>query len=1102
MNGTAGDGGWRLRRIATCLVFLAACMLQAPGRIVGDTKIDLAVDPFGFLHRALGLWDASGFAGQVQNQAYGYLFPMGPFFGVGEWLGLSPWIVQRLWWALILSIAFLGANRVAEKLGIGSPASRFLGALVFALSPRILSVMGAVSIEAFPSALAPWVVIPLVGVVGRKKAAALSALAVGLMGGVNATVNLAAILPAVLWLATRRWDKAHAKLVAWWIAFVAVATVWWVVPLGLLGKYSPPFLEYIENAAVTTRTTNLVETLRGTSDWVAFIGPALGSSWQVGNDLVTGPALILNTIIVAAAGLVGLASRNLPHRGWLLSCLATGLLLVTFGHTQSVDGWFALSQQNLLDGVLSPLRNVHKFDSLIRLSLALGVASLLGTVNVRESLARRRLGMLVAAAMVAVSTVLVASPAAISRVAPSGSFAEVPGYWRDTGAWLDANPRGRTLVVPGARFGVYGWGTTGDEVLQALTDSPWEVRNAIPLTSAGHIRMLDAIKRRLVSGRPSAGLSDFLKRNGIGRILVRNDLSDTEQHARELKVRHVLEGSPGLSLDRTFGPELAVPEPFATLYDGGMRSPRHVIEIWDVGDLAPPRVSITPRSQTAEVSGDPQSLLDLTDAGLLTAGVSVLTGNAAEVAPDDRPLGPKILTDSFRRREANYGRADYTQSSTLTAREELRLKRRSPDFYPFAPSGRLATGEWTGVKDVVASSSAADADAAFTIRPDKSVVAAFDGDTGTAWSANPGTVGTTQSITVTPAGPTNLSSVRIEFPRDAGEQLASVNVHIGRRVIAAEHPDSDFTVWSARVDSRSTGPITLEFVPGSGMGVPVTVSEVAIEGLSIDYRVRLARDLFGSPDSIGLFAAAGRSDGCVRNKAEAVRCSRLLKQAGEDDGGLRRRFSLPEGETFSPTAQATARPGPELESLIDKLSPRTTVASVSSSDLDVPLANGRALLDGDESTTWIAAPEDGSPTVVLKLGKPRRLHLLHLELADQRIASRARSVTVTVGQTSRVSNISASGWISLPGTKTDTVKLTFSGLERTTSFDPTTFDNTFVNIGIKEISIDGVEPNTPTSTRSQILPCGSGPAGMIDGEPVTTSVTVTANVLRELLPVE
>src|SRR4051794_19944195 len=65
----------RTRLAVVCLGFLALTLSQQPGRLVADTKLDLVVDPLGFLGRALHMWEPLGFAGQVQNQAYGYLFP-------------------------------------------------------------------------------------------------------------------------------------------------------------------------------------------------------------------------------------------------------------------------------------------------------------------------------------------------------------------------------------------------------------------------------------------------------------------------------------------------------------------------------------------------------------------------------------------------------------------------------------------------------------------------------------------------------------------------------------------------------------------------------------------------------------------------------------------------------------------------------------------------------------------------------------------------------------------------------------------------------------------------------------------------------------------
>ena len=55
--------------------------------------------------------------------------------------------------------------------------------------------------------------------------------------------------------------------------------------------------------------------------------------------------------------------------------------MVTAGHAGDVAGWFADAERSALDGALAPLRNVHKFDPVIRVPLVLGLAHLLGVLG-------------------------------------------------------------------------------------------------------------------------------------------------------------------------------------------------------------------------------------------------------------------------------------------------------------------------------------------------------------------------------------------------------------------------------------------------------------------------------------------------------------------------------------------------------------------------------------------------------------------------------------------------------------------------------------------------------------------------------------------------
>src|SRR5262245_61765456 len=381
----------KLRVLAACSALTGLAFVQDAGLVVPDTKVDLMVNPLGWLSRTLSLWNPTGSFGQVQDQAYGYLWPMGPFFALGQILHVPTWVTQRLWWSLLLCLAFLGVVKLAGRLNIGTPNARLIAGVAFALSPRILTQLGATSVEAWPSAIAPWVLLPLIGLRSggpMRRPLALSALAVLCAGGVNATAVFAVVPPALLWLGTLQPMRRRLAALAGWCGAVLLATFWWLVPLLVLGRYSPPFLDYIESARVTTSVTDMVTALRGATYWPAYLanpfGPAMPSGYRLAYEL----PLIMATIVVAGFGLLGLSRRGIPHRRFLVACLILGVALVGLGHASGLAGTPAGFMQTFLDGVGAPLRNVHKFDVLLRLPLVLGLAHLVGTLELAGRLVR------------------------------------------------------------------------------------------------------------------------------------------------------------------------------------------------------------------------------------------------------------------------------------------------------------------------------------------------------------------------------------------------------------------------------------------------------------------------------------------------------------------------------------------------------------------------------------------------------------------------------------------------------------------------------------------------------------------------------------------
>src|SRR5258705_12200336 len=79
------------------LAFLLA-LAQRPGLALTDTKVDLHVDPAGFLGDVLSAWADTGDLGHVQGGQYGgYALPVAPVLAVFHALGGAPWLVARGW---------------------------------------------------------------------------------------------------------------------------------------------------------------------------------------------------------------------------------------------------------------------------------------------------------------------------------------------------------------------------------------------------------------------------------------------------------------------------------------------------------------------------------------------------------------------------------------------------------------------------------------------------------------------------------------------------------------------------------------------------------------------------------------------------------------------------------------------------------------------------------------------------------------------------------------------------------------------------------------------------------------------------------------------
>jgi arabinofuranan 3-O-arabinosyltransferase len=1095
---SAADGGeqsaaFRLRMLAGGLVLGALAFVQEPGLLISDTKLDLVIAPGEFLGRALHLWDPEGAFGQLQNQAYGYLWPMGPFFLLGHEVGLPGWVVQRLWiWAVML-VAFVGFLLLARALGVRSQSAVIVSGFAYALSPRMLSTIGPISIEAWPSAVAPWVLLPLVLGSYRgstRKAAALAGLAVAMVGGVNAAATMAVLPLGVLWILTREPGRRRRSLLVWWPVMTFLGACWWLVPLFTMAAFSPPFLDYIESAAITTFPTTLFDTVRGTSNWVPYVDPG----WRAGNDLVTISYLTLNTGVIALLGALGLARRENPHRQFLVLAVLTGLLMVTFGHTGAVQGWFATEQQQWLDGVLAPLRNVHKFDLVVRLPLVLGMAFLLDVlarssggeageavlISGRSLAMRARYGGVLALSVVAV--IGATSPAWVGRLAPADPYYDLPDYWREAAGWLAQRDDGsRALLLPASPFGDYVWGEPRDEPIQPLADSPWAVRNLIPLAPPGNIRMLDAVETRLAEGRGSAGLAPFLRRAGIGSLVVRNDLDPSGGTLNPVLVHQALESSPGIYRVASFGPELGGEPALGTgegrvLVNYGWQARYPAVEIYRVAGAGPAAAT----SQPPLVVGGPEDLLRLADHGILSDQPTLLGVDA-----DDSPSldGPVILTDGLRKRQRHFGRLHDSVSATLPRGAPLLGTAVRPD-YELSEGDRWMTTAGTSGAAVAASSSMADVVTAGPLRPGRLPYAAVDGDTLTEWVSAAGT----DEAGWLEVRPIEARAVR-EVSITAGESLGDVTQVLRVRTAQGVSDPVELGPGEEVTLTLPAGRTAWVRVEDAGLvpGRQLAIAELSYPGLQVSRFLRMPRlpADWGPPDVILAEAQVEHGTSCI-TVSGAVRCAPVPTASGEEPSGVHRVMKLPEGAYYEARVGTSARPGEAFDKLIQASQPIN--ASASSTAVRDPMASALAAVDGDPATTWLAALDDITPTLRLDWLGQVRVTGLSVDVARSATARRPTVVSVTYPGGVQKVTLDSSGSADLDPVRTDRLAVTVEEAEAASSlqFDGSTAP---LGLGISEVRVDGLDllplrlPTTPVR-----YPCGTGPSLIVNGKTRSTAV--------------
>lgn len=1064
------------------VLLVAVQFVQRPGQTTFDTKFDLSVDPSGFLAKALHLWNPQLSFGELQNQAYGYLFPQGPFFVLAEWVHLPTWVAQRLWSGLLLVVAYQGARRLYRALATDTgPWAPLLAGAGYALAPRMVGLVGVLSAEGEPAAVLPWVTLPLVlavrGRLSPRLAALLSGCAFLGAGGVNASASLAVLpLPALVILCARR-PAPRLRLGLWWAGSVALAASWWLLPLVVLGRYSPPFLDYIETSGATTSPLGWTNVTRGVDHWLFFATRDGVPWWSGAHLLATQGGLVVVTGLVSAVGLAGLFRRSMPGRLPLALSACLGLGLLAVGHDWLLASPVDAQARWLLDGPLAVFRNIHKVDPLVRLPLALGLAhaatDLAGATSTRphhSGAARGPLGhrwaTWVTAVIVTSLVVAGAAPLLVGATRQPG-WETVPAAWRDAAAYLGQHSDGRrTLVLPGTGFGRQTWGTTIDEPIQPLATSPWVTRSQVPLAPPATVRYLEGLESRIDDGRGSPALAEALARAGVQLVLVRHDLaeSSTTTPSPE-RVAQALRQSAGIVLERTFGDRDGV-----------------LLEVYRVRGSVD-RVATQALASAVDFSGAPDDVISMLEAGSLS-------GDELALAQSDdprRPTNPQVVGDAYRRVERQFGRTNDATSEVMDQADTFRVPRLLHD-YPVAG----LTPAWADYRDVAgvtASSSSGYADSLGPLRPEYGPGAALDGRTDTYWRSGPVLFARGQWLQVSLKRPIPIDHVDLTVGVDgfSGAPVRRVRVDVGdRQVEAVPDPANGFVRVDLPTTTADTVRVTVTDVAGPARGV-VAIRELRVAGADTSRSLVLAPTDSGSGTDY-VFRAEAHRRACAGGRL-LPDCDASAARSGDEDTGLARTFASTAGGRWNLTGQVVALPNAASMSLLRPTD--GSVGAVASSVLgNDPAVSGQLAVDTSDATAWSSSPGDLLPSLTLQWKGKRALTSIRVDTpaTGGRVPTRVR-LQWSGGY--RDVDLEAGAETAFPAIRTDRVQLYFP-------LQPQPADQAPLPLTVTEVTLGGlrdlqhrVDPAAPATAA-----CGTGPGTLVNGVPVATQVTGT---LRDVL---
>ena len=812
--------------VSLALLAYIPLLLTAPGKVPGDTKLYLFLDPWRLMSDAAFSWDSRQFGGWVPHQNVGYLWPSGPWFGVFDAIGSPDWIAHRLWMATLLFVAGSGIVHLGRRLGL-SPTTVAVAAFAYQFTPYVLPYISRTSALLLPWALLGWIVAVTIRFTHERRLGPLAvfALLIFSSGGLNATALLV-IAPApvavIVDAAWRRRVSIRSALVTTGIlgATTVVMSAWWLAGLVTQGRHGSAVLSYTEALPSTAATSTAPEVLRGLGYWLFYDRNEVVPLTSAATPYQTNPLVILAGTILVLSGLLGMRTLRSEARRPLALMFVAGVILAVgaFPYSSPTPVWSLLVDQP--QSALSlALRSSTRAAPLVVMALAFGFGHVVDRTRQRAlHWSRPRFAVLVVP--LAVAIVMVNLPALLGgrMVDPVMERPEqLPIAWTDTASFLDRRfdegHTGSVLMLPGIESAAFRWGYTVDPILPGLTKKPMLNRDWIPQGSAPLMDLLyaldDAFQNGTVSPRAIAPIARLL---GADTVMVVNSYQ-YERFGLDPPTRAAttIDSAPGLTRLAEFGEPTKNVAPGV---DAANVAPLPEIVVYEVQDAhAGMRASDAP----VVVSGDGTSLVELAASGLIDGRSIVL--HSAALEPDQLKAAlsatPElIVTDGNRKRAHHWRGSQDVWGATETATDSVddEFDNRLPVF-PVS-DGRTDTQSTVDTSMDAPRVSATAYGALLVYYPEYRPAMAVDDDPSTAWLVGWGRDPVGQILEIRDRGVRPITTLRLLAPTHPN----------GVRTVTRASVSLDGAVWSELDLSDPDGVVTLSRPSSS---VRLRIDEVA-----------------------------------------------------------------------------------------------------------------------------------------------------------------------------------------------------------------------------------------------------------------------------------